>query len=352
MHFNLSNIYLYLTQGCNQACRHCWLSPKFDENGSKYPVLSFDDIKKAITEGKELGLTNAKLTGGEPLLHPEFIKITKFLRENGIKMTMETNGLLLDNDDTIEAIQHISTSISLDGVDAETHDWMRGIPGSFDKLMENIKRLNFYGVFVQLIMTVMRKNVDQIENIVINAKNWGIVKSIKFNVLHPIGRGQNVHTQDMALSAKEILNLGRHVEENLSNKYEMNLTFDYPMAFSHPRRMRYRRNCVCDIFHILGLIPGGHYALCGIGEFIPELVFGDVRDGLKEIWDNNSVLKDLRTGLPKKLEGICARCKLKNHCLGSCIAQNYFNSKKLLASFYLCEELYESGEFPSFYLNE
>lgn len=346
----LGNIYLYLTQGCNQACRHCWLSPKFDEDGSKYPVLTFDHIKVAIEEGKGLGLKSVKLTGGEPLLHPEFINIVKYLRENGLNVLLETNGLLLDNEDMIEAIQHVDSSISLDGVNAETHDWMRGVSGSFDKLMENFEKLKFYGAFVQLIMTVMKRNVDQVEEMILNASNWGMVSSIKFNVLHPMGRGKNVHLQDLTLDVREILELGRRVEENLSNKYNMSLIFDYPLSFSIPRIVKARRNCVCDILHIIGLIPGGYYALCGVGEFIPELVFGKIEDGLKNVWENNQVLKDLRAGLPKKLEGICSRCKLSNLCLGSCVAQNYFNAKNLWAPFYLCEELYESGEFPAYFL--
>ena len=66
----LSRIYFYLTEGCNLACRHCWLAPGFDPDGSRHAVLPVELFETAIREARPLGLARVKLTGGEPLLHP------------------------------------------------------------------------------------------------------------------------------------------------------------------------------------------------------------------------------------------------------------------------------------------
>ena len=71
----LHQIYFYLTEGCNLACRHCWLAPGFDADGSTYPTLPVELFETAIREGKPLGLHEIKLTGGEPLLHPQITRL-------------------------------------------------------------------------------------------------------------------------------------------------------------------------------------------------------------------------------------------------------------------------------------
>ena len=47
----------------------------------------------------------------------------------------------------------------------------------------------------------------------------------------------------------------------------------------------------------MGVMASGHYALCGIGEQVPELVFGKVgRDRLETVWRENALLNSLREG--------------------------------------------------------
>ena len=95
------------------------------------------------------------------------------------------------------------------------------------------------------------------------------------------------------------------------------------------------------------MIPTGQYALCGIGEHIPEMLFGEVgKVPLAEIWRTHPVLLELRTGLPDRLVGICSRCLMKHICLGSCVAQNYYRSRDIWAPFWFCEEAEAAGLFP------
>ena len=86
---NLHSFYLYLTSGCNLACRHCWIKPRFI-NGKPDPQECIDPelLFDAVREAKTLGLTSTKLTGGEPLFHPRFRDIAKGLTDLGIGMNM------------------------------------------------------------------------------------------------------------------------------------------------------------------------------------------------------------------------------------------------------------------------
>jgi SynChlorMet cassette radical SAM/SPASM protein ScmF len=105
---------------------------------------------------------------------------------------------------------------------------------------------------------------------------------------------------------------------------------------------------VCGIHRILGVLADGSYALCGIGETVPELIFGHASgDPLDGVWNGHPVLREIREGMPKRLGGVCGECLMKGVCLGSCIAQNYYRDRSLWASNWFCEEARELGLFPA-----
>ena len=139
------------------------------------------------------------------------------------------------------------------------------------------------------------------------------------------------------------------MEQELAPKAKLKLFFHYPHAFKTLHRIASGSECsTCGIFGILGVIAGGHYALCGIGEQVPDLVFGAVgKARLEEVWRDNPVLKALREGLPDRLEGVCGRCLMKGRCLGSCVAQNYYSKGRLWAPYWFCEQAEEAGLFPT-----
>lgn len=348
--WSLNQIYFYLTAGCNLACRHCWLAPGFDADGSRYPVLPIELFELAIREAKPLGLSGVKLTGGEPLLHPQIMQLLEIVRREELTLTIETNGLLCTPAMAKEIAKFPDrfVSVSIDGADAATHEWVRGVPGSFDKACQAVCNLAAVDTPPQVIMTIMRGNAEQVAAVIRLAEKLG-ASSVKFNIVQPTARGERLHEKDEALGIAELIQFGRHVEMELALTTRMPLFFDYPLAFRPLSRMASGDGCdICGILGILGVIPTGHYALCGIGAHIPELVFGQVgEDHLGAVWMENQVLQELREGLPCRLGGVCTRCLMRHQCLGSCIAQNYYEAGDLWAPFWFCQQAEEAGLFPA-----
>jgi len=130
----LSTLYFYLTPECNLACRHCWISPKYKNAGVAGEYLPLDLFLSIIEQAAPLGLTTVKLTGGEPLLHPQFDEILEYMRKSDYRLTIETNGTLINGENAalIASCNRSFVSVSLDGIDPETHEWVRGVPGCFD----------------------------------------------------------------------------------------------------------------------------------------------------------------------------------------------------------------------------
>jgi SynChlorMet cassette radical SAM/SPASM protein ScmF len=346
----LNTLYFYLAEGCNLACRHCWLAPKFDTTGRQYPTLAVDLLETAIREARPLGLSSVKLTGGEPLLHPRIARILEIVRREELALVIETNGLLCTPEIAAEIAKSPQrfVSVSIDGADAATHEWVRGVPGSFEAARQAVNNLVAAGIRPQIIFSVMRSNAAQVDVVVRMAEKLGAA-SVKFNIVQPTARGKILHEDQETLDIAELIKLGRHVEKELAPVTALKLFFHYPHAFRPLNRIASGDGySACSIFGIIGVLAGGQYALCGIGSQVPDLVFGEVgKDRLEEIWRGNAVLNTLRDGLLERLEGVCGRCLMKGRCLGSCIAQNYYSTGSLWAPNWFCEQAEEAGLFPA-----
>ena len=349
--YPLNKIYFYLTEGCNLRCRHCWIEPKYQTESHFYPALDIRSFRAIIEQAKPMGLSSVKLTGGEPLLHPGISEILELTRMTDLHFSMETNGTLC----TPELSREIArcktpfVGVSLDGANAETHEWVRGVAGCFRDTLEGIRNLADAGLKPQVIMSLMRRNKDQIEAMIRLAESLG-AGSIKFNMMQPTGRGETMHQAGEAVPMEELVQLGQWVENDLSTSTDLKLYYDHPPAFRPLGRMfgENTDGCGrCGILGILGVLANGSYALCGIGEVVPELVLGHAEtDSLRDVWDHDSLLLEIREGMPHRLEGICRTCLMKNICFGNCVAQNYYRHKNIWSSFWYCQEAHSLGLFP------
>lgn len=308
-------------------------------------------LKSVVGQAGPLGLKGVKLTGGEPLIHPEIMDILHYLETQEVAVQIETNGTACSRESAraIARIRSRCVSVSLDGVNATTHEWMRGKAGCFDQTLKGIRNLVDQGVHPQIIMSIVDRNRDQMASMVGLAESLG-AQSVKFNVVQPMGRGEGLHDGLDTIPIQELVTLGRWVETELALSTHLPIYFDHPLAFRPMSKMfgECGNGCSrCKILNIIGVLSSGRYAMCGIGETIPELGFGNVmEDPLEDVWQNNPVIRDLRSGIPHRIEGICGECIMRFLCFGACVAQNYYRSRSLWAPHWFCEEAHRAGLFP------
>ncbi len=346
--YYLNTIYFYLTEGCNLKCRHCWIAPKYQSKDAKWPMLDFELFKDIVRQGRALGMSGVKLTGGEPLIHPDIDKILEHIKEQDLLLTIETNGVECTPETAAKIVKCKKpfVSVSLDGTDAETHEWVRGVKGSFAAAINGIRNLVKAGLRPQIIMSVMSRNKNQMEEMVKLAEKEN-ADSVKFNLVTPTARGEQMHDAGQTLSMQELVELGRWAESTPPPSSKIKVFYAHPVAFRPLAKIAAQPSGRCGILGIVGVLGSGKYALCGIGATVPELIFGNAeKDKLSDIWNNSQVLNDIREGLPSKLRGICGDCIMQAKCLGACIAMNYYRHKDLFAPQWYCEEAQKAGLFP------
>ena len=132
----LREVHWAMTGRCNLRCRHCFMeSPE-----NRYPEPSFDLLEQTVAQFVDANVAFVSLTGGEPLLHPDFDRLLSLLRDAGIPVSqIATNGTLVSESflKKLDAFgQKPVFQISLDGVG--THDRLRGMPGAEARALDAI----------------------------------------------------------------------------------------------------------------------------------------------------------------------------------------------------------------------
>jgi len=332
----LAAFYLYLSDSCNLRCQHCWITPTY-VNGKPTPgqVIDAGQLKKAVREGKTLGLSSAKLTGGEPMLHPEFRQIAKMLTDENLNMVMETNGTLIDreiaefmkNETSISFI-----SISLDSPNEANHDAFRGVKGSHRAALNGLKNLVEAGYTnVQVIMAVHRGNINEVRELVALVEAKGAA-SVKLNPVTNNGRGAIMHENDETLSISEVLELSDLIRGDLKQIANIGLILNIPPSLKPLSEVAGQKVCGdCGVDHILGILGTGDVALCGIGKTMPEFIYGNIAtDSIRDIWLNHPGVVKLRHDLNDfdNYHELCRSCIFMRKCRTGCVVQNYsgFNS--------------------------
>jgi len=154
----LRHLWLYTNYDCNLSCSYC-VAESFV--GSERKGLTLPQIYRLIDEAVELGMTKLFLTGGEPfILHDIFSALAYGLEH--MHVTVLSNGILLKETrlQQLEALlyrERLTIQISLDGSNAETHDFYRG-KGSWQKAIDAIHRLKAAGFHVRLGTTQTAEN--------------------------------------------------------------------------------------------------------------------------------------------------------------------------------------------------
>jgi SynChlorMet cassette radical SAM/SPASM protein ScmF len=338
----LNSIYFY-NKKCNLRCRHCWIEPDFESSIDN--DLKLHEVKDLFLQGKALGMSGVKLSGGEPLMLPYILPLISFLHEEKISIVLETNGTLINEETAAILCQaQAFVSVSLDGTTEKIHNLLRVSAGSFPRAIQGIKHLTTKGIAPQIIFSLHKQNAFDLPSMIDCAKELG-ARSLKINLIRGIGRAKDIEKENDLVSARNFVDLYREHKDKGDDNFKV--LFDLPSAFKTITDINQDRCNTCGVKGIIGVLSDGTVSICGIGNIVNELCFGNIREQkLADIWENTPMLSFIREEIPKKLEGICGRCLLKGMCLGKCIANTYYATGCLTEGYLFCEEAYKEGIFP------
>jgi len=156
---------------CNLECLHCC-----EEAWHSLPdEMNREEIFNLLAQIAKLKIPYVALSGGEPLLHPDFFEICEFLRKNNISVKVETNGEFIDEviAKKIADLEFRSVQISIDGVTPSVHEKLR-IGGNWEKVVRACNLLIREGVKTEIVFVPTKFNIHEIGQLIDLAYSLGV----------------------------------------------------------------------------------------------------------------------------------------------------------------------------------
>ncbi len=197
-----------LTERCNLACKMCYVCQVANDVDQQARELSASDWLELANYAVDNGMVFLLLTGGEPLLRPDFFEIFTPLTRLGLLLTLFTNGTLITEPIAAKLAEAppSRTEITIYGATAETYESVTGVPGSFKNCCEGIEALVKHQIHLGLKSTITRQNIHELEAMRKMAHAWGLPFTAAW-MLTERRDGLQSEIGDCRLSASECVEL-------------------------------------------------------------------------------------------------------------------------------------------------
>ena len=200
---------LYLSERCNSRCVSCdyWRHGRAD--------MDLAAVRTLLPDLRRLNTQVVLLSGGEPLLNPEWEQIAQTLREAGLKLWLLSSGLSLAKHAARAAALFDTITVSLDGTNRDTYAAIRGLD-AFDKVCEGIRVAAQAGARVTVRVTLQHANFRELPRFVDLVRECG-ARQISFLAVdvanpHAFGRTDDF-TSDLALTDEELPEFSRLLDD-------------------------------------------------------------------------------------------------------------------------------------------
>lgn len=300
------------TNACNLKCAHCYR----DSGAKAEDELNTAEAKNLLEGIARAGFKIMIFSGGEPLLRPDITELVAYASGLGLLAVFGTNGTLITPERAreLKAAGAKGMGISLDSLDPEKHDRLRGKAGAWRQAVEGMKNCREAGLPFQIHTTVMGWNEGELEAMTDFAVKHG-ARAHHFFFLVPTGRGADLGGSVLTPEQHEAV-LTRIMKKQPEVDIELKPTCApqfIRIAAELGVKTRFRRGCLAGLAYAV-ISPKGLVQPCA---YLP-LYLGDVHERpFDEIWRDSEALKKLRT---LEYGGSCGRCRFKQGC-GGCRAR-------------------------------
>lgn len=308
-----------LTMACNMRCLHCGSACAEALPGE----LTTDEALHLCDDLVDLGLLHLTLSGGEPLLKRDWDLIAGRLSAQGVKVTMISNGWLL-NGAVIERARSVGLEVigvSLDGLQ-ETHDHLRR-PGAFNRVLEALDTMRDMGFTSAVVTTLMKRNLPELPGLQEVLEAHGVGQwQLQFG--NPMGNFAD-RREDLIEpgDVPSILEFAGSVRKEGRLRVDLADCLGYFTKMdTELRRTRFFdpvtwQGCGAGKF-VVGIRHNGD--ICGCNSIREESgIEGNVRETpLRELWERPGAFAWNRERRRQSLTGFCRLCQFGDICLAGC----------------------------------
>lgn len=175
---------------CNNECISCMLRPM----KNKLKPVSFEAYKKVIEENlKSKKYTILILSGAEVTMNNDLFKFVRYSKEKGNfeHIRIQTNGRRLSDYEYCKRLIEAGVDeffVSIYGPDANVHESMTSVQGSFSETLKGIKNLNELNASIITNTVVTRLNYGFLPDLVDRFSSFENIKEMQFWGCWPMGK--------------------------------------------------------------------------------------------------------------------------------------------------------------------
>lgn len=288
-----------LTLRCNLRCAHCYCS-----RDSTPKEMDTQEICRVLNDTADAGCLWLLITGGEPLIRPDFIEIYTHAKNKGMLITLFTNGTLLTPAiaDHLKKYRPFSVEITLYGATRRTYEAVTGVNGSFERCMNGIRFLLERDLPLKLKAMVTRLNKHELSGMKRYADGLGL--EFRFDSVISPGLDGSRDPCELRISPEET------VELDLADNKRRDGWRDFCEKFWNPAYSAELFTCGAGLngFHI---DPYGRLRICEMVRHISyDLHSGSFKEGWSEFIPRLRLQKRTRDNKCKDCDVIpmCDQC--------------------------------------------
>ena len=321
----IQDITLELLQKCHQECRYCSSNSSQDQTTQ----LDFKVVKKTIDNFYALGGKVVELSGGEPLSYDFINETIEYLASKDLEIHLFTCCYVPDKEINWDIVRKVDrVYVNLQAPNKEIHDYLTNNEGSFDRVINFIRKCKEYQLWVGTHIIPLPHNINEIDDYVKLAEYLEIDN---VSLLRYVEQGRG--TNQLELNDEEILQLHHIITkyQNRENKVEFKIGCPLDFQFIYKRRKE-AKPCVSAKKRCV-VRPNGNVIPCPAYKDDPEFVGGNVnKTSFKEIWEKSEIFIKIRNFDQNKLVGFCSKCSFLDIWKGRCHAQRIHHHGKLSLS--------------------
>lgn len=213
-----------LTPFCNLDCKMCYIKEYPTDKINNNVLIDYQSWIDLAKEISKQGLLFLLLTGGEPLLYPNFKELYTTLKRMGLILTINSNGILINNEwaDFFSDNLPRRINITLYGATNKTYEKICNNSNGFDLTLAAIHRLKQRNIDIKLNASIIKDNYQEVELIIDIAKELNV--PIEFNTyMFPCNRNHKLNFQaDVRIDPKTAAKLDIIIREKLdSDKFDL-----------------------------------------------------------------------------------------------------------------------------------
>ena len=330
-----SSVYLNVTSACNFRCAYCYLG-KGEGSKQAEGQMAIGDAKTLIRKIRKMNQACLVIvSGGEPFMHPDIMRICQMIEAAGLSFSILTNGALIDaaHAAQLATFRHLrNVQISLDGISEATHNLTRG--KTFRKTRRGIETAIQFGLPFSLAPTMHEGNLHELSDIAIYALS-------QQGGFTPNNLRQFPHCKAEGFSLKE-----EHFLKTL-NQIEDDLLAHFDAAYILEQKSRssvhqasQRNHFICGTAHAV-------FDIGWDGSLYPCHLLKEEKFKLGNLLeDDGETIKAnvLKLAIRKKTCEIekCKTCSFMSLCGGGCKAAAYYHTGRFDREDPLCAVLYDN----------